>query len=144
MQKYGAVFERNQDKCCNAFNTHKKKVKGDRIISLDTAKHLESKSFGVVPGYKFCYNCTVKCSSITERTGQLSDDEMNMGIDDDFHIIEESLSKQHPREQLDSSLISLGESPVKLCDLHITVFQWLNLSLKSWRSWRKRWQMFMG
>ena len=98
--------------CVNKFNSHKKKVKGDRIISLDSATQLESKGFTVIPGFKFCYNCTVKYSNLNEMTCELGDEEMDLEAHTEFHM--ESSIEQNPREQLDSSLISLGESPVKL------------------------------
>ena len=107
MQKYGPVFERIQDKCCNIFNIHnKKKVKGDRMISLNTAKQLELKGFRVTPGFKFCYNCSVKSSNINTNIPELVDEEVNIDVDVEFQM-----------EKLDSSLINLGESPVRLHSL---------------------------
>ena len=52
MQKYGPVFEKSQEKCCNICNTCNKKVKGDGIISLDMAKQLEIKWYRVMRGFK--------------------------------------------------------------------------------------------
>ena len=115
------TFERSQDKCCNIFNTHNKnKVKGDRMISLNTAKQLELKGFRVIPGFKFCYNCSVKSSNINANIPELVDEEVNIDVDVEFQIDTEEdfpTCEELPRERLDSSLINLGESPVRLHSL---------------------------
>ena len=57
-QVYGRVFERRVgDKCFDLFNKHRKKVKGDRIISLELAKKLKQDGLNVLPGWKCCRVC---------------------------------------------------------------------------------------
>ena len=57
-QVYGRVFERRvPEKCCDIFNTHKKKAKGHHVITLEIAKKLKGDGYEVKPGWKLCRNC---------------------------------------------------------------------------------------
>ena len=47
--KFGG-FKKQFTKCCNAFDKHKKKVKGGHLLTLEIASKLQSDGFNVVPG----------------------------------------------------------------------------------------------
>ena len=42
-EQFGRIFERNKTKCCGVINQHKRKVKGEKIISLDMTINLKQK-----------------------------------------------------------------------------------------------------
>ena len=69
-----------------------------------------------MPGFKFCYNCSVKSSKISENIPGTIEEEEDIDVDDEFRIAteEDFTSKELPRDLLDSSLVNLGETPVKL------------------------------
>ena len=69
-------------------------------------------------GFKFCYNCSVKSSKISENIPGIIDEEEDIDVDDEFRIATEDFTGEElPRELLDSSLVNLGESLVKLHSL---------------------------
>ena len=59
-KKFGRVFERKFNKCCNIFHSHKVKAKGGHIITLHLAKQLRQKGLGATPGWQLCRNCFKK------------------------------------------------------------------------------------
>ena len=110
---YGKVFERHVSvKCCNAFNTHRRKVKGQRVITLAKAYKLKKIGYNVIPGWKICKNCYEKIpkESITE---QVEDD---LEFEESFQgdLEEGGDSVELSREEFNSSLVFSGLSPLKL------------------------------
>ena len=59
-QMFGNVFERRKSKWCGVLMKLCRKVKGERVITLQMAQQLKSKNINVVPGQLFCRQCKVK------------------------------------------------------------------------------------
>ena len=53
-QVFGNVFERKESKCCAVLMKHRRKVKGEQVITLQMAQQLKTKNINVVPGQLFC------------------------------------------------------------------------------------------
>ena len=52
-QVFGNVFERRESKCCAVLMKHRRKVKGEQVITLQMAQQLKTKIINVVPGPLF-------------------------------------------------------------------------------------------
>ena len=59
-QVLGNVFERRESKCCGVLMKHRRKVKGEQVITLQMAQQLKTKNINVVPGQLFCRQCKAK------------------------------------------------------------------------------------
>ena len=59
-QMFSNVFERRESKCCAVLVKHRRKVKGEQVITLQMAQQLKSKNINIVPGQLFCRQCKVK------------------------------------------------------------------------------------
>ena len=59
-QVFGNVFERRESKCCGVLMKHRRKVKGEQVISLKMAQQLKTKNINVVPGQLFCHRDKTK------------------------------------------------------------------------------------
>ena len=59
-QVLGNVFERTESMCCAVLMKHRRKVKGEQVITLQMAQQLKSKNINVVPGELFCRKCRAK------------------------------------------------------------------------------------
>ena len=59
-QVFGNAFERRESKCCPALMKHRCKIKGEQVITLQTAPQLKTKNINVVPGQLFCCQCKAK------------------------------------------------------------------------------------
>ena len=59
-QVFGNVFERRESKCCGVLMKHRRKVKGEQVITLQMAQQLKTKKTNVVPGQLFCHQCKAK------------------------------------------------------------------------------------
>ena len=59
-QVLGNVFERRESKCCAVLMKHRRKVKGEQVITLQMAQQLKTKNINVVPGQLFCRQCKAK------------------------------------------------------------------------------------
>ena len=59
-QVFGNVFERKESKCCAVLTKHRRKVKGEQVITLQMAQQLKTKNINVVPGQLFCRQCKAK------------------------------------------------------------------------------------
>ena len=59
-QVFGNVFERRESKCCGVLMKHRRKVKGEQVITLQMAQQLKTKNINVVPGQLFCRQCKAK------------------------------------------------------------------------------------
>ena len=49
-KKFGRVFERRFEKCCNIFNSHKLKAKDGHMTALHLAKQLRKRGLDATPG----------------------------------------------------------------------------------------------
>ena len=58
-QVFGNVFERRESKCCAVLMKHRRKVKGEQVITLQMIQQLKIKNINVVPGQLFCRQCKV-------------------------------------------------------------------------------------
>ena len=90
------------------FNTHKKKVKGGHIVTLQLAMALKSNGLDATPGWQLCRSCFGKAtaeSDESESGGNTSQDEVI--------VYEEELDKSTYKDKLDESLGIMGISPVK-------------------------------
>ena len=54
------VFERKESKSCAVLRKHRRKVKGEQMITLQMAQQLKTKNINVVPGQLFCCQCKAK------------------------------------------------------------------------------------
>ena len=52
-QVFGNVFERRESKCCGVLIKHRRKVKGEQMITLQVAQQLKSKHIDLVPEQLF-------------------------------------------------------------------------------------------
>ena len=59
-QVFGNVFERRESKCCAVLMKHRRKVKGEQVITLQMAQQLKAKNINVAPGRLFCRQCKAK------------------------------------------------------------------------------------
>ena len=53
-QVFGNVFERRESKCCGVLMKHRRKVKGEQVITLQMTQQLKIKNINVEPGQLFC------------------------------------------------------------------------------------------
>ena len=53
-QVFGNIFERKENKCCAVLMKHRRKVKGEQVITFQAAQQLKIKNINVVPGQLFC------------------------------------------------------------------------------------------
>ena len=56
-QVFGNVFERRESKCCAVLRKHRRRVKGEQMITFVMAQQLETKNISVVPEQVLCCQC---------------------------------------------------------------------------------------
>ena len=56
-QVFGNVFERRESKYCGVLMKHRRKVKGQQMITFQKAQLPKSKTINVVPEQLFCRQC---------------------------------------------------------------------------------------
>ena len=59
-QVFGNVFETRESKCCAVLMKHRRKVKGEQMIILQTDQQLKTKNISDVSGQLFCCQCKDK------------------------------------------------------------------------------------
>ena len=59
-QVFGNVFGRRESKCCGVLMKHRRKVRGEQMITLQIAQQLKTKNISVVPEQLFCRQCKAK------------------------------------------------------------------------------------
>ena len=59
-QVFGNVFKSRGSKSCGVLMKHRRKVKGEQVITLQMAQQLKTKNINVVPGQLFCRQCKAK------------------------------------------------------------------------------------
>ena len=64
-QVFGNVSERTKSKCCGVLMNHRRKVKGEQVITLQMAQQLKTKSINVVFTQLFRCQCKAKFLSET-------------------------------------------------------------------------------
>ena len=102
---FGNAFDKRESKCCGVFMKHRRKVKGEQVISLQMAQQLKTKNINVVPGQLFCRQCKAKfCQRQTHCIDH--QDKVQSVTDNDNEFTE----CQRPRRKLQS----IGISPVSL------------------------------
>ena len=55
------VFERRERDVCGTLMKHRRKVKGELVITVRMAQKLKTNNINVVPGQLFCRQCKAKC-----------------------------------------------------------------------------------
>ena len=108
--KFGRVFERKFNKCCNIFHSHKVKAKGGHIITLHLAKQLRQKGLGATPGWQLCRNCFKKA---TDEQPSIQPTETDDETDFDNTEIERDLARDAAKDVANTSLEQLAVSPLK-------------------------------
>ena len=53
-QVFGNASESRESKCCGVLMKHRRKVKREQVITLQTAQQLKTKNINVVPRQLFC------------------------------------------------------------------------------------------
>ena len=56
-QVFGKVFERRESKYCGVLMKHRRKVKGEQVITLQMAQQLKTKNINVAPRQLFRRQC---------------------------------------------------------------------------------------
>ena len=59
-QVFGNVFEKRESKCLAVLIKHRRKVKGEQVITLQMAQQVKTKNINVVPGQLFCHQSKAK------------------------------------------------------------------------------------
>ena len=59
-QVFGNVSEMRESKCCAVLMKHRRKVKGEQMIILQTDQQLKTKNISDVSGKLFCCQCKDK------------------------------------------------------------------------------------
>ena len=59
-QVFGNVLERRESKCCGILIKHRRKIKGEQVVTLQMAQELKTKNINVVLGQLFCHQCQAK------------------------------------------------------------------------------------
>ena len=59
-QVLGNVFERRESKCGGVLMKLRRKVKGEKVTTLQRAQLLKNKNINLVPGQLFCRQCKAK------------------------------------------------------------------------------------
>ena len=54
------VFERREIKCCGVLMKHRRKIKGEQVITFEMPQQLNTKNINVVPGQLLCRHCKAK------------------------------------------------------------------------------------
>ena len=104
-QVFGNVFGRNESKCCEVLMKHRRKVKGEEMITLQMAKQLKTKNINAVPGELFQRQCKAKFSL---ETDSLFDDQDKVQTVTDTG--NEFTEFEKPRKKVQS----IGISPASL------------------------------
>ena len=100
---YSDLFFKKHSKCCNIYNSHKKKKKpdGTHNITLEMTEQLKRKEVNVIPGWK--------------KTKDLADDEVGINECDNGDVNEFGTSLQlvQQRDLLNKSFGIIGIPPLK-------------------------------
>ena len=59
-QVFGNVFERRESKCCGVLMKHRRKVKGEQVVTLQMAQQIKTKNINVVPRQLFSHQCKAR------------------------------------------------------------------------------------
>ena len=59
-QIFDSVFERRKSKCCSVLIKHRRKVKGEQLITPKITQQLKTENINVAPGQLFCLQCKAK------------------------------------------------------------------------------------
>ena len=57
---FGNVSEGWESRCCGALMRHRRKVKGEQVITLQIARQLKTKNINDLPGQLFSRQCKAK------------------------------------------------------------------------------------
>ena len=54
---FGNLFERRKSKCCGVLMKHRRKVKGQQVITVRMTQQQKAKNIDGEPGQLFCRQC---------------------------------------------------------------------------------------
>ena len=57
---FGNIFQRSESKCCAVLMKHRRKVKGEQVITLQVAQQLKAENINVALRQLFCCQCKAK------------------------------------------------------------------------------------
>ena len=100
-QVFGNAFERRESKYCALLMKHRRKVKGEQVITLQMARQLKTKTINVAPGQLFCRQCQL--SFCQGQTHCIDDQDKFQSVTDTDNEFTEF---QRPRKKLQSIAIS--------------------------------------
>ena len=108
-------YSHSHRKCCNPFSKHMKKVKtGLREITLEVWSDFQKLSISIIPGHRMCPTCHTELS---RRLKSFDEETDEAGMTDAYESdveLEQDLNSRLTRENLDSSLVDMDLSPMKL------------------------------
>ena len=104
-QVFGYFFEKRESKCCGVLLKHRRKVKGEQVISLQMDQQLKNKNISNVSGKLFCCQCNDKFLFKTDYC--IDDQDKVQSVTETDNEFTEC---QTPRKKLQSN----GISPVSL------------------------------
>ena len=108
-------YSHSHRKCCNPFSKHMKNVKTDlQEIALEVWADLQKLSISVIPGHKMCPTCRTELS---RRLKSFNKETEEAGLPDAYESdvkLEHDLNSRLTRENLDSIMVDMDLSPMKL------------------------------
>ena len=100
LEQFGRIFHKNKTKCCGVINQHKRKVKGQKIISIDTAVNLKQKGQKVIPGQKFCRQCINQHEKIMKEPEEIAIDKNETETEEELQTEEDGVEyEESPRKK---------------------------------------------
>ena len=113
LEQFERIFERNTTKCCGLINQYKRKVKGQKIISLDVAVHLKQKGHKVIPGQKLWHQCINQYKKIMKKQEEIDIDENETETEEELQAEEDDVEyEESRRKKLKTSLESVKVSTI--------------------------------
>ena len=113
LEQFARIFERNTTKCCGLINQYKRKVKGQKIISLDVAVYLKQKRHKVLPGQKLCRQCINQYEKIMKEQEEIAIDENETETEEELQTEEDGVEyEESRRKKLKTSLESIKVSTI--------------------------------
>ena len=112
----GPRFEHRFKNCCDIYKSHKRKVKGSILVTLEVAKMMEKLLISVKPGWRLCVTCYKRfkvdynCLEDSEISSTSSSTEsVTSHLDNDPKL---TFHQHSAKETLKQTFQSVGVSPV--------------------------------
>ena len=104
-QVFGNAFERRESKYCALLMKHRRKVKGEQVITLQMAWQLKTKTINVAPGQLFCRQCQL--SFCQGQTHCIDDQDKFQSVTDTDNEFTECQTPRKKLQSIDISPVSL-------------------------------------